>query len=184
MIATPHDTADIGASVPLKRVLSGRVCILGVGNRHRRDDGVGSLIAERLATRHPALTIDAGAVPENYLEKVARSCPDTVLIIDAVDFGGCPGEIRLLDPDTIATSGISSHALSLRMTAQYLEARTQAGLVLLAIQPADIGTGTELSDEVCQAIKTAEQTLSAALEQHARNRDSQIGGGVMSPGGA
>jgi hydrogenase 3 maturation protease len=184
MIATPHDTADIGVFVPLKRLLSGRVCILGVGNRHRRDDGVGSLIAERLAARHPALTIDAGTVPENYLEKVARSCPETILIIDAVGFGGYPGEIRLLDPDTIAPSGLSSHALSLRMTAEYLKARTQARLVFLAIQPADVRSGTVLSDEVSQAVKRAQETLYAALEERVRNRNSEIGNSVMSPGGA
>lgn len=180
MIAIPDDTADLGVLVPLKRLLSGRVCVLGVGNRDRRDDGVGSLIAERLAAQDLALTIDAGSVPENYLEKVARFRPETILIIDAVDFGGYPGEFRLLDADAIAPSGLSSHALSLRMTAEYLKARTQACLVFLAIQPADVSSGTVLSDEVSRAVKTAQETLSAALEHCVRGRNSQIREDVMS----
>jgi Ni,Fe-hydrogenase maturation factor len=41
-------------------------------------------------------------------------------MIDATDFGGTPGQIRLLYPGKIAYSGISTHAGSLRMLAEYL----------------------------------------------------------------
>lgn len=182
MIATADDAAEVGVFIPLRRLLSGHVCIFGIGNRGRRDDGVGSLIAEHLAARYPALAIDAGTVPENYLEKVARSCPETILVVDAVDFGGYLGEIRLLDPDTIAPSGLSSHALSLRMTAEYFKARTEACLAFLAIQPADVSSGTVLSDEVSRAVKVAQQKLSAALELCVRIQDP-IGERFMSPHG-
>ena len=164
MIATVDRTGEGGVPESLERVLSGSVCILGVGNRHRRDDGIGSLIAERLAGRLPAQVINAGAVPENYLEKVARLCPDTVLVVDAVDFGGDPGEWRVLDPGALALDGLSSHALSLRMAAEYLSARTQAHVALLAVQPADVGAGTELSDKVSQTMDFLEETLAHALE--------------------
>ena len=140
------------------------VCIIGVGNRDRGDDGVGSLLAERLARRHCGPIIDAGAVPENHLERVARAGSDTVLIIDAVDFGGDPGECRLLDPHQMGPSGLSSHALSLAMTAEYLKARTQARLALLAIQPVDIRPGSALSDSVSRAAQMAEGAVSCILE--------------------
>jgi len=126
--------------------MKGRVVVLGVGNRFRRDDGVGSLLAEQLEGQTNVHVIDAGAVPENYLEMVARSRPDTILILDAVDFGGAPGDLRILEPELVGPSGVSTHALSLQITADFLRARTQAHLVVLAIQPADIGLGTELSE--------------------------------------
>ena len=150
----------------VKRLLVGRVCLLGVGNRYRRDDGAGSLVAEKLDGRTGALVIDAGAVPENYLEKVTRSRPDTVLILDAVDFGGAPGTLSILDPECLSSSGLSTHGLSLQIAAQFLKARTQAKLALLAIQPADIGLGTQLSEEVSRAVERLQETLSAALHQH------------------
>ncbi len=164
LVATVDRTSERDVPKSLGRVLTGSVCILGVGNRHRRDDGIGSLIAERLAGRLPAQVVDAGTVPENYLEKIARSRPDTVILVDAVDFGGDPGERRILDPGTLALEGLSSHALSLRMAAEYLNARTQAHVVLLAVQPADVGAGTELSDEVSQTMDLLEETLVHALE--------------------
>ena len=136
----------------MRSLLTGRVCLLGVGNRERRDDAAGSLLAERLAGSKGVLSIDAGVVPENYLEKVARWQPDTVLILDATDFGGEAGEVRILDPAAVGPSALSTHALSLQMTADYLGARTQARLALLAIQPADVRSGTELSESVSQAI--------------------------------
>ena len=147
-----EDATEISFSRRMKSLLSGRVCVFGVGNRERRDDGAGSLLAERLAGGTDVLSIDAGAVPENYLEKVARWRPDTILIIDATDFGGEVGEVRILDPGLVGPSALSTHALSLQMTADYLGARTQARLALIAIQPADVGMGTEMSDAVSRAI--------------------------------
>ena len=111
--------------------------------------------------------IDAGAVPENYLEKVARSRPDTILIADAVDFGGAPGDLRILEPEVLGSAGVSTHGLSLRMTADFLKARTLARLAVLAIQPAEIGPGSELSPAVSEAVRMLEATLSAALHDQA-----------------
>ncbi len=180
MIATPDDAVKFLEVVQSAGFLSGRVCLLGVGNRDRRDDGVGSLIAERLAKKCRALAIDAGSVPENYLENVARSCPDTVLIIDAMDFGGCPGECRLFDPDSIGPAGLSCHALSLGMTAEYLAARTQARLVLLAIQPADVRSGGVLSIAVARAAERVEEALSGALELRMNKQNAGFGQAVLS----
>lgn len=160
------DTTKMSLSHELECQLVGRVCVLGVGNRCRRDDAVGSLLAERLAGRTGAFTIDAGAVPENYLEKVARTRPDTILIVDAVDFGGAPGDVRLIEPERVGSSGLSTHALSLRMATDFLRARTQARLVLLAIQPGDVRLGTGLSEALSEAACFLVQVLAGALRSH------------------
>lgn len=154
---------DTSLANQLGRLGTGRVCVLGVGNRQRGDDGAGSILAARLAGTADTLCIDAGAVPENYLEKVARWWPDAVVIVDVADFGGAPGDVRLLDPTDIAASTFSTHALSLRMIAQYLEARTGAQVMLLAIQPADIGWGSVLTAPVSSAVDRLQETLQAAL---------------------
>ena len=154
----------------LKRVLGGRVVVLGVGNRCRRDDGAGSLLAEQLDGQTGLKAIDAGAVPENYLERVARLQPDTILIIDAADFGGVPGDLRILEPELVGPSGVSSHVLSLQTIADFLKARTRARLAVLAIQPADIGLGTELSEEVSRAVELLKEALISALHDYVNHR--------------
>jgi hydrogenase 3 maturation protease len=67
-----------------------RVAVIGVGNRMRGDDGVGSVIAERLQelAKGSLLVIDAETVPENYLGVLLDSKPEVALFVDAVDFGG------------------------------------------------------------------------------------------------
>jgi len=149
----------------LRQLLAGRVCVLGIGNRCRRDDGAGSLVAERLAGQTGQVAIDAGAVPENYLEKVARAHPDTILIVDAVDFGGAAGDQRIFEPESIAYAGLSTHALTLRLAADFLKVRTGARLALLAIQPADIGWGAGLSKEVAGTVGFVEESLLAILSR-------------------
>ena len=158
--------ADISIAIPLRQVLQGRVCVIGVGNRDRRDDGAGSVVAEHLAGCKAARVIDAGSVPENHLEQVARLQPESVLILDACDFGGSPGDVRILDPMDLRASGVSTHSLSLQMAAEYLMARTQARLTLLAIQPADIGSGPGFSQPVARAVERVRKALSAALKEH------------------
>lgn len=133
--------------------IEGHTCLLGIGNRYWRDDGVGSRIAEALEPCAGFDVVDAGFIPENHLETVAGKNPDTILMIDATDFGGTPGQARLLYPDKVAYSGVSTHAGSLRMLAEYLHARTQARIAVLAIQPADTSEGEGLSPAVSEMFK-------------------------------
>ncbi len=136
----------------------GSVCILGVGNRDRGDDGVGSIVAERLSAQFGSWAVDGGTVPENHLEKVARLDADTVVLIDAADAGGAPGDVKLLDPAAIAGGNLSTHALSLTMASDYLAARTGATLRLLTVQPLAVDMGRGLSSVV---LKTADELVSA-----------------------
>ena len=136
----------------LTAFIDGHVCLLGIGNRYWHDDGVGSYIAEALESCPEFDVVDAGFIPENHLETVAGKKPDTILMVDATDFGAKPGQARLLYPDKVAYSGLSTHAGSLRMLAEYLYARTQARIGLLAIQPADTSEGEGLSLPVSSAL--------------------------------
>ena len=141
------------AEPDLISLLEGKFAILGFGNRLWRDDGAGSVLAERLRAANPGAPVfDGGMVPENFLEKVAASNPGTVLLIDAADFGGSPGEWRLFGGEDLALAGVSTHAGSPRMLAAYLEERTGAEVRLLAIQPAETGQGSDLSAGVEDAV--------------------------------
>ena len=53
------------------------------------------------------------------------------------------------------------------MTADFLRTRTLARLAVLAIQPAEIGSGGGLSPAVSEALRALEESLSAALQDEA-----------------
>lgn len=119
---------------------------------------------ERYCPTHKAIRMSSewdfvGFAPENFLEVIAGKKPDRILFIDATDFGGVPGQVRLLFPDEVAPSGLSTHAGSLKMLAEYLQARTQAQVALLAIQPADTTAGEELSPEISHTVKVLLEKL-------------------------
>lgn len=145
----------------LNSFMEGHVCLMGIGNRHLHDDGVGSYIAEALEPCPEFDSIDTGFIPENYLEAVADKHPDSILLVDATDFGGEPGQARLLYPDKVAYSGVSTQAGSLRMLTEYMQARTRAKVALLAIQPADTSAGESLSPHVADTFNDLLENLPA-----------------------
>lgn len=136
----------------LRSFLQAPVCILGIGNRLWRDDGAGSRLAEDLAGCEGLLAIDGGMVPENFLERVVCHAPRSVLLVDAADFGGAPGALRLLAPDALSEVSLSTHAGSPQTIARYLQARCGAQVALLAVQPGDLRAGDALSPAVAGAL--------------------------------
>ena len=143
----------------LAHFIDGRVCLLGIGNRYQHDDAIGPYLAEALESRPDYDVIDAGIIPEDYIETTANKHPDTILMVDATDFGGEPGEVRLLYPENVASSGVSKQAGSLRMLSEYLHARTHARIGLLAVQPADTSDGKGLSQPVAETLDDLLESL-------------------------
>ena len=129
--------------------------VLGVGNRLCRDDGVGSLVAERLAAAPPAgwHVIDAGVAPEDFTGPIRRWRPALLLIVDAMDMGLAPGSVRRVSPERLAADdGFNSHHPSLRQLCDYL-APVVGSIVVVAVQPAvtDLAPDAGLTGPVARA---------------------------------
>ena len=141
----------------LKSRLKGKVIILGMGNTLRSDDGAGPILASRIKNKVPFLVWEAGASPENYLGKIIQEKPDTVLIIDAVDFGGLPGEFKILEADQLRTVNLfSTHNASISLLTNYLQSNLKMDIIILIIQPKSITLGDRLSPEVDKSINILE----------------------------
>jgi hydrogenase 3 maturation protease len=141
--------------------LKGKVCVVGIGNRLKGDDAAGPELIDRIAGHSRFYCIDAGVAPENYLEKIVGIKPDTILLVDAMDFGGSAGSIKLFSADQVTGGGLSSHALSLRMTCDYLQQRISARIFVLGIQPAQVKMNEPLSEAVRVAVEKLADELGA-----------------------
>jgi len=133
----------------------GRPVLVGVGNRLRGDDAIGCAVIDELGELEGVKVIDAGNTPENYLEPIARLEPERILIVDACDFGGRPGEFRLFGRDEIERLSyglLSTHTLPLSLTAEMLARETGADIRLLGVQPARVEFGQDLSVPVAKAL--------------------------------
>ena len=143
----------------LKQNLQGQVCVIGIGNRLKGDDAAGPELIDRIAGRSRFHCLDTGVAPENYLEKIVRIRPDTILLVDAMDFGGEAGACRLFAADQVTGGKLSSHALSLRMTCDYLQQRISTRIFILGIQPAQVKMNQPLS----AAVRAGVEKLAAEL---------------------
>jgi hydrogenase 3 maturation protease len=146
--------------------LDGRkVVVVGIGNALRGDDGAGSLVAERLRARHPDVVFDAAQAPENYLAPIRRAAPDVVVLVDAADFGGRPGEVRTATTEDVEGSMMGTHAAPLSMFMKVLEEDTGANVMLLAVQAGATELGAGPSDEVAAAVDDLVSRLNEILEE-------------------
>ena len=150
----------MNSQLQLKKILKGKVLIVGIGNTFRGDDGAGPALIKSLQLGVQSSTlncqlhlIDAGEVPENFLGNMVKRKPDTILFVDVADFGEAAGSIKLIDTENLSAGGFSTHSSSLSLVIEYLRKETQAEILLLGIQPKNLRMGEGLSKPVQKAIQ-------------------------------
>jgi hydrogenase maturation protease len=135
------------------------IAVIGVGNLLLSDDGAGIHAIRRLGrdsrVGSVARLIDGGVVGTNLLAEVC-GC-DKLLIVDAVDAGLPPGATVRMDfsgPDSPGIDTRNTHQLGIPGLLDDLRLLGQAPrqVVLLGVQPAAMGWGTQLSPEVAGAL--------------------------------
>ncbi|MDD5675376.1 MAG: hydrogenase 3 maturation endopeptidase HyCI [Chitinivibrionales bacterium] len=144
----------------LKDICKGKTVFVGIGNRLKGDDGVGPVLIDTIKDTIDAVCIDAGIAPENYLEKIIRQGPQTIILIDATDFKGEPGEIKVFNSSDIGGETLSTHALSLSMFCEYVKARIpECTIFLIGIQPESCVLGKDLSKTVSESVSALAREL-------------------------
>ncbi|MGV8120434.1 MAG: hydrogenase 3 maturation endopeptidase HyCI [Candidatus Xenobiia bacterium LiM19] len=128
---------------------SASLLLITVGNDLRGDDGVGPYIAENLSPAgRDFFLIDAGERPENILDSAVATGAREVIIIDAADFGGSPGEARLFEIEAIPETTLSTHTFPLPVIARLMEKDMRCRVRFLGIQAATFAFGAPLSEAV------------------------------------
>ena len=131
----------------LKSLLEGRsILLLGVGNRLRGDDAVGSLLVERLQGKVDIPLIDAGDVPENYLGPIEDSGAEVVLVVDAADMGANAGDVAVFDIQQVQNVSVSTHTANLGLLFKVMPPESRPQVIVLGIQPGNMELGQGLSE--------------------------------------
>jgi hydrogenase maturation protease len=162
----------------LQQLLQGRVCLMGLGNVAYGDDGFGVRLAEALISSVSVVgsrcrVIIAGTTPEWLIGRVVDEQSDHVVFLDAVEFGGSPGSVVLLNSDEMAARfpQVSTHKLSLGLLAKQVEANGRTKAWLLGVQPESIRSVEELTPTVRATFELMLDLLKACL--HGRNRGNE-----------
>lgn len=131
------------------------IAIVGIGNLLMRDEGVGIHALRRLREEFSFSDgpefIDGGTMGLDLLPFIEGR--DLVVLIDAVDFRREPGEVRSIsnrDIPRYLTGKLSVHQIALPdlLATLLLIDNPPSDVVLVGMQPADIGVGLELSPAV------------------------------------
>ena len=144
-----------------------RIVLVGVGNPIRGDDAVGPRIIELLEpTPMPnVLLLNTESVPEAFTGKVEQFNPTHVLMVDAANFRGAPGETKLISGEQIGGQAISTHSLPLNIFISYIEKSLGIKVLLLGIQPLSIGLGEPMTEPIEAAAKSVAITLYQILSE-------------------
>lgn len=145
--------------------ISHEVVILGLGNLMRTDDAVGMQALARLS-RDPRLPpgvrlVEGGTLGLELLYHVENA--SLLLVLDAVDAKEPPGTLMLFRGEAVDAlpCGRSIHLLGLAdlLNALRLTERAPSEVILLGIQPASTGWGTELTPSVDAALEKLIDTV-------------------------
>ncbi len=138
--------------------LDGKILVLGIGNSLKRDDGAGPHFVRKFRIQNPKSKnklelLDVGTAPENFTGKIKKIKPDTLVIVDAVDFGEAPGRVKVVRAEEIGAQSLSTHNISLKTFVGFLkEDLPTLEVWVVGIQPKQTGFGEELSPEVKKAV--------------------------------
>ena len=135
--------------------------LLCIGNRYGGDDSVGPYIADEFKKieNEEFLIIDSGSVPENYTTVIKNKKPENLLIIDAIEMGLDPGDMRVIPREKIGVMHISTHNIPLSIFIEYIEPYA-GNIVLIGIQP------KRLSGKMTNPIKKSANVLIKIIKNH------------------
>ena len=151
-----------GVQEALARWLDRPGLILGVGNSLRGDDAAGPMVSARLSSPE---AVDCGDAPERYLGLAAHSGVERVLVVDAMDFGGAPGEIAFCSSEDLVERLGTTHDSGLAVLGRFVREQYGKPVAVVGIQPADTGFGAEMSPAVREAVARVSAWLATAISR-------------------
>ena len=141
----------------LKEILNGKTVILGIGNRMKGDDAVGSLFAEKIKELPNFYCINGEDVPENYTGDIILENPDTLLIVDSINIQSEAGDVFILKPEQLSNECTDAHRIPLKVLIKYIRNYTKTDVYILGIQPKFLNIANQISEEVSSSLSILEK---------------------------
>lgn len=142
--------------------------VIGMGNEHRQDDGVGLRIAQRVRQLvGTSLTVvEVGGGVDELLDIWEGA--DKVIIVDAMS-GRSPGRIHRIEAEDVAGvpfSGGSTHAMGLAESVRLGRAldRMPGILIIYGVEGESFGHGVGLTPRVAASLEPVAQRIVDEIE--------------------
>ena len=138
------------------------ITVLGIGNILMQDEGFGVRVVEEFTQRYSfpenVQVLDGGTLGMELLRFISGS--KRLLIIDAVDGGGSPGDFYQFSHQEVKAyfkQKVSLHELGIQDVLSALEILEQPiqDVMIVGVQPAVIDVGLELTDVIKPRVEKA-----------------------------
>jgi hydrogenase maturation protease len=146
-----------------------RVLVLGIGNLIMGDDGAGVRVVQRLQQEYllpeEVDVMDGGTLGLDILPRLEGV--ERLIMVDAVETGMPPGTMVRLTGEELPIAletKVSPHQTGLKdlLAVSQLLGHAPAEMVLIGVQPGDIGMGTDLTPAVAGQVNAM---LAAVLDE-------------------
>ncbi len=144
-----------------------KACVIGIGNVLMSDEGVGVRVAEKLVEVVKSEKLenvevyDGGNLNFQLLEYMSNS--DLAIFVDAIDFDGHAGEVRVFDiSDVEGAEFFTIHDLDYTKIigiAKMCGVDIPEKIFVVGIKPEIVKEGLELSDSVKNSLDEAVNTV-------------------------
>ncbi len=123
-----------------------RIALVSMGSPLKGDDDVANQVLGKVEDREGLLKVRAENAPENFIKPIQEFRPDVIVFLDAVDFKGEVGKVRLFSLRDMADIMVNTtHNLPVGVLGQFFPGTR---IMVIGIQPKSIDYGTELSREL------------------------------------
>jgi hydrogenase maturation protease len=144
--------------------------VVGVGNILLKDEGIGCHVAHALeGSSLPDVKIMDGGTCPDVLQLLEDA--DKLVIVDAVQGGGTPGQIYRFHPEDITLEQkplLSLHDMGLLDNLMLMRLWHNIGeAVIIGVEPREINWGLELSSELQEKMPQIIETILAELSTSA-----------------
>ncbi|MBD3156029.1 MAG: hydrogenase maturation protease [Candidatus Aenigmarchaeota archaeon] len=139
--------------------------IIGIGNPLKKDDNIGNIIVEKLKKRtkdQDLMFVRAETNPENYISKIKEFEPGVIYFIDAAEFDGEAGEIRVFQIDDVLNESLSTHGISVKIFRNFFP---ETEIRIIGIKVEDTNYGEGLSRELEKNKNNLTENISKILSQ-------------------
>jgi hydrogenase maturation protease len=148
-----------------QREIQVKVKIIGIGSALRKDDSIGIKIANELDLEGVECTECSCGLG---LLHAMEGC-DAAVIVDAVDFGGEPGETKVMKTEDLPRNSGETHTMDLGRIMNLVDlVEGNPEILIFGVQPADVGFGDSLSGELSRAMSSIEHELERLIKGLAR----------------
>jgi len=150
----------------LRRLLSGKYLIVGVGSPLRSDDQAGLLFCDELLERGiECVKCEYGL--ENCIGEIAGRRAERLVIVDAVIYDGAkPGEVVIAGEDALVEKYTlaTTHSIPVKMLIRMLREAGVRDIYVVGIAPSSLDYGLDVSSEVVNSIRMLVELFVKALE--------------------